>query len=268
MARLRRRARAAPRRAISRPSTVATSDADDRREREADAGVLGEVADDEAGDAREGELDDRDLADEAGDDDEREAVSTAAISELISAWRKSKGKTISADAADEARRAAAGRSSRSGRGTIGSPCSTSSPRRGRLAPRRKSAITIRTKTSSCCTPGQRRRRGRSGTSSASRRSRGCSGPCRSRGRQRRRSPIEVKVAKSAAASAGTTWSGQRCAGRAEVTGAASTPSVPSNEARRAAVLAIERRLGESPASMPETSFSEAARVARPKRVQR
>ena len=47
-------------------------DARERRQREADPGIDGEMRDGEAGDAGERELDDRDLPDEAGDDHQRE----------------------------------------------------------------------------------------------------------------------------------------------------------------------------------------------------
>ena len=58
--------------AISSPSDRGDERADQRRERKADPASVGEVRDDEAGDAGEGQLDDRDLADEAGDHDQRE----------------------------------------------------------------------------------------------------------------------------------------------------------------------------------------------------
>ena len=72
--------------------------------------------------------------------------------ELISACRKSYGNTISATTPTTARDHA-GRSSRSGRGTAGSRFSTSSPRPGRLAPRRNSARTMTRKTKSSGRPG-------------------------------------------------------------------------------------------------------------------
>ena len=195
-----------------------------------------------------------------------ERVSTAAIIELISAWRKSKGKTIRQ--MPQARPpSTAGRSSRSGRGTIGRPFSISSPRRGRLAPRRKSAITIRTKMSSDCTPGQGdavvgrepglRRDvvedvlGRSPMPRPTRAGDADRGEVGEEGRGERRHDLE----------------GQRARVDRGDTGAARTPSVPTIR-HASSVLTIERRLGERPASIAETSFSEAARVARPKRVQR
>ena len=56
-------------------------------------------------------------------------------------------------------------------------------------------------------------------------------------------------------------------GSSDVMFPASTPSAPATTLA-STVFAIERALGESPTSMPETSFSDAARVARPNRVQR
>ena len=75
-----------------------------------------------------------------------------ASSEVISACRKSYGRTISATTAI-APAIPAVRKSRSVRGASGSRRSTSSPRFGRLVPRRNSATTIRPNTSSGCTPG-------------------------------------------------------------------------------------------------------------------
>ncbi len=78
------------------------------------------------------------------------------------------------------------------------------------------------------------------------------------------SGIEVKLAKRAAASAGTTCKG-RMRGSTEVIGPASTATTPTTrQARR--VLAIERRLGERPAHIAEASLSKAARVSSPKRL--
>ena len=72
---------------------------------------------------------------------------------------------------------------------------------------------------------------------------------------------DVKRAKSAAVSAGTTTSGSEV-GSSCVIEAASTPSAP---ARKVASNVLDRasRLGERPASIAATSFSEAARVASP-----
>jgi hypothetical protein len=79
-------------------------------------------------------------------------------------------------------------------------------------------------------------------------------------------PKDVKRAKSAAASAGTICSGSVCQSRA-VIDAASTPIPPATR-QASSVLAIDRRLGDSPTSIADTSFSDAALVARPKRLQR
>ena len=81
----------------------------------------------------------------------RERQMTMPSIELISACRKSYGKTISATTPSNAA-TTAGLSSRSGRGTTGSRFSTISPRPGRLAPRRKRARTMTRKTNSSDTP--------------------------------------------------------------------------------------------------------------------
>ena len=75
-----------------------------------------------------------------------------ASSDVISAWRKSYGKTIRATTA-AAVPSSAGCQSRFARGASGSRCSTSSPRLGRFVPRTNIAITISPKTSSGWTPG-------------------------------------------------------------------------------------------------------------------
>ena len=75
-----------------------------------------------------------------------------ARSDVISACRKSYGKTISAVTAT-AVPSSAGCHSRFARGASGSRPSTSSPRLGRLVPRTNIAITISPKTSSWYTPG-------------------------------------------------------------------------------------------------------------------
>jgi hypothetical protein len=79
-------------------------------------------------------------------------------------------------------------------------------------------------------------------------------------------PIEVKLANSAAASAGTTCSGS-ARGSTEVTGATSTPSAPTMAAA-SSVFSIARPLGDSPERIADTSFSDAALVASPKCDQR
>ena len=70
---------------------------------------------------------------------------------------------------------------------------------------------------------------------------------------------DVKRAKSAAVSAGTTTSGSAL-GSSCVIEAASTPSPPATKVA-SSVLVSASRLGESPISIAATSFSEAARVA-------
>ena len=77
---------------------------------------------------------------------------------------------------------------------------------------------------------------------------------------------DVKPASSAAASAGTTWKASVCASSA-MSGATSTPRPPATTLA-STVFTIARRLGERPASMAETSFSDAALVERPNGVQR
>src|SRR5690606_3405829 len=75
---------------------------------------------------------------------------------------------------------------------------------------------------------------------------------------------DVNPANSAAASAGTTNS-TRVSESAWASGAATMPIAPAI-ADASSVLAIESWLGDSPASIAKTSFSDAARVARPNRV--
>ena len=77
---------------------------------------------------------------------------------------------------------------------------------------------------------------------------------------------EVKRANSAAASAGITWSG-RVTALSWVSDAARTPRPPATTLE-SSVFTIDRRFGESPASIAATSFSDAARVANPNRLQR
>ena len=79
-------------------------------------------------------------------------------------------------------------------------------------------------------------------------------------------PNEVKRAISAAVSAGTIWSGS-VSESSSVIAAARMPTAPAmNEAT--SVLPSESSRGESPASIAATSFSDAARVARPNRDHR
>jgi hypothetical protein len=79
-------------------------------------------------------------------------------------------------------------------------------------------------------------------------------------------PNEVNRASSAAASAGTIWSGSVSVS-SWVIDAARIPMPPAMP-EAISVLTIDRALGESPLSMATTSFSDAARVASPKRVKR
>ena len=76
---------------------------------------------------------------------------------------------------------------------------------------------------------------------------------------------EVNRAKSAAASAGTTWSGSDV-GSSCVIEAARTPRPPATIVV-SSVFASASWSGDSPISIAPTSFSEAARVARPNRRQ-
>ena len=79
-------------------------------------------------------------------------------------------------------------------------------------------------------------------------------------------PSDVNPANSAAANAGTTKS-TSVLESACARGAATMPMAPAS-ADASTVLAIDSWFGERPASMPYTSFSAAARVARPNRVHR
>ncbi len=79
-------------------------------------------------------------------------------------------------------------------------------------------------------------------------------------------PNEVRRASSAAASAGTTCRGSETES-SWVIDAASTPTVPATT-EASSVLAIDSWLADRPASIALTSFSEAARVASPKRLKR
>ena len=77
---------------------------------------------------------------------------------------------------------------------------------------------------------------------------------------------EVSRAKSAAARAGTTRNGSVVVSSA-ATEPARIPSVPSSRLA-SSVLASDSSSGDRPARRAATSFSDAARVASPKRVQR
>ena len=77
---------------------------------------------------------------------------------------------------------------------------------------------------------------------------------------------DVSLAKRAAASAGTTRNGSVVVSRA-ATDPARIPSVPSSRLA-SSVFASDSSSGDRPARRAATSFSDAARVASPKRVQR
>ena len=82
-----------------------------------------------------------------------------------------------------------------------------------------------------------------------------------------RDPSDDSPASRAAASAGTICSG-RVLESSSVIAAARIPTIPGDQRRRSASWSAPSRVGERPRSMPETSFSDAARVASPKRVHR
>ena len=151
---------------------------------------------------------------------------TTPSSELISACRKSYGKTIRQTTPTTAA-IAVGRSSRSGRGTAGRRFSTSSPRPGRLAPRRNSASDDDEEDEQLGQPAKRRS-ARVGREPALRRpvDRGAHWitPIASPAKQAMKN--DVKPASSAAASAGTTWNASVCASSA-ISGATRTPSPPA-----------------------------------------
>ena len=75
---------------------------------------------------------------------------------------------------------------------------------------------------------------------------------------------DVKPAKSAAVSAGTTWSGSEVESSCTIE-AARIPRPPTMTVA-SSVLASASAFGEKPRSIAPTSFSEAARVASPKRL--
>ena len=126
--------------------------ADQHRPRKADAVIRGEVGEDEPRDPGERELDDRDLADVAGDHDEREAHDgrqqrrDQRLPEVVGQHDQRDGRGRRRDQRGVATAGVA-------RGASGSRCSISSPRLGRLVPRTNMATTISPKTRSGCTPG-------------------------------------------------------------------------------------------------------------------
>ena len=77
---------------------------------------------------------------------------------------------------------------------------------------------------------------------------------------------EVNRANSAAVRAGTTWSGSDCGSSCTIE-AARTPSPPAKNVA-SSVFARASWFGDRPSSIAPTSFSDAARVARPNRVRR
>ena len=218
---------------------------DQHHPREADAVVGGEVGEDEAGDPGERELDDRDLADEAGDHDDREAHDRRQerrdqrLAEVVGKddQRDDRGRRAEQSGLPEPLRArregeplldelAAARQARS-RARTSRP-----PSAGRRAAAGRPAT---------------RRRCRSGTSPGPGSSRGSvsSEPIARPTRQAIQN--EVKRAKSAAVSAGTTCSGRAC-GSSWMIEAASTPRPPAKNVA-SSVLDSARRLGERPISI-------------------
>ena len=194
----------------------------------------------------------------------RERAITIPISEFVSAWRKSKGSTTSA-IAQRTLEGIAILTACFGRGTSGRRCSTSSPRVGSDAPRRNIAATMSTKTSSSLTPGIARPSVVGNHDfveeySISDSSMPMPSP------QRHAIQNEVSLAKRAAARAGTTRNGSVVVSSA-ATEPARIPSVPSSRLA-SSVLASDSSFGDRPARRAATSFSDAARVASPKRVQR
>ena len=193
-----------------------------------------------------------------------ERAITMPISEFVSAWRKSNGSTTSAIA----HRIVDGIASAYacfGRGTSGRRCSTSSPRVGSDAPRRNIAATISTKTSSSLTPGHATlwlvgNHDFVEAYSISDSSIPMPRP------QAHAIVNEVSLAKSAAASAGTTRNGNVVVSSA-ATEPARIPSVPSSRLARSEFTS-DSSFGDRPARRAATSFSDDARVASPKRVQR
>ncbi len=191
-----------------------------------------------------------------------ESAMTVPISVLISASRKSNGSTTSA-IAQIATPTAVVRTRCCGRGASGSRFSTSSPRPGSFAPRRYMNSTIRMKITSSATPG-------------------IAVPPEVGNHERfemywisdsmiprpipaaHAIPNEVNRASSAAASAGTIWSGSVSVS-SWVIDAARIPMPPAI-ADASSVFTIDSALGERPPSIAATSFSEAARVRSPKRV--
>ena len=247
--------------ATSSPSTVATAHSDQRREWELDAAVVGHVRDGVAGDAGERDLDDGDLADEAGDDDVGEADQRGEERDdqrLAEVPREEDQGPTRTSRSDGPRCGETGL----GRGTNGRRFSISSPRPGRLAPRQNIASTMTRKTNrsqrraSRCR-GRRKPRLRRDVVQEHRLGHAEQEPDAA-GDAERREPREQGGGErghdvGAAASAGIEH-GDRCR-RAR-------RGLP--ETRQAStVLTIDRLFGDSPASVAETSSSDAARGGKP-----
>jgi hypothetical protein len=186
------------------------------------------------------------------------------ISEVISASRKSNGSSTSA-AAQTAASGSEMTARRRGRGAAGSRRSTSSPRLGSRAPRRNIAAMMIANATSSCTPGSAvppevGNQDMAETYSISEYRMPMPRPTA------QAIPNEVNRASSAAASAGTIWSGS-VVESSWVIEAARIPTPPAiSEA--ISVFAVETAFGDRPPSMAATSFSDAARVASPNRVHR
>jgi hypothetical protein len=193
-----------------------------------------------------------------------ESAITTPISEFTSDWRKSNGSTMSATAHTTASGVAM-LSRRFGLGTSGRPFSTSTPRPGRLPPRKYIAAMMISSVKSSGMPGSGTppavgNHERPDIQSSSEKATPMAKPAA------HAISIDDSPASSAAPSAGTICSG-RMSVSSSVIAAARIPTPPAISAA-ISELARPRRVGESPRSIPEISFSDAARVANPKRVRR
>ena len=191
-----------------------------------------------------------------------DSARTAPISVLISASRKSYGKTTSSTAPTRAQISAV-RHRCAGRGASGSRRSTSSPRPGIREPRQNSTATMIAKASRSVTPG-------SATPPDCGNQLCADAYSISESRMpmpmaaAHATPNEVNCAMSAAASAGMICSGS-VSGSSEVIDAARMPSAPATR-EASSVLTSEMTFGDSPLSIAAASFSAAARVASPNLV--
>ena len=154
---------------------------------------------------------------------------------------------------------------RRGRGAKGRRFSTSSPRDGRRPPRSDRATTSTTNVSRACTPGiglplSVGNHDSVATHVISDWPMPMANPATAAIHS------ELNPANRAAARAGT-MNNTRVTESAWESGAATTPIAPAI-ADASTVLAIESWFGDSPLSIAVTSFSDAARVASPNRVQR